>query len=420
MSKELKLKDGSVVAIIGGGPSGTSCAINLKKESIRMGIDLKIVLFEGKDFDYLYNQCVGVLSPPFERILTNELGVEFPSHLIKRRIEGYVLYGNGNKIFLNGNENEGPTYAVRRIEFDNFMLDTVRRLGVDVRKNRTTYVEFIEDKVRIFGERGYLKADVVVGAFGLDESMLGVFEKATKDSAGYKRPKRLLRSYITKIFARDDFIDRKLGNYIYAFIPGTLPNVEFGAVTPKKGHIMVNVAGRNVHSTDLIEFLKLSKVMELLPPSEESGEPDYFEGMFPASTSQNPFGDRFVMVGDATGWLRPFKGKGINTAFITGIKAAETMLKKGISKKDFEQYAIQCQSLTDDYVYGSIARNTTHIFSSIGIFDKLIDVARYDKKLYDGFYNAVSGHDSYKNIFKKIMTRKTIFNITKGLIFSFM
>ena len=65
----LPLKDNSTVAIIGGGPGGASCAIKLLKECKRTGRKIRVVIFEGKDFDHHFNQCVGVLSPPFQSIL---------------------------------------------------------------------------------------------------------------------------------------------------------------------------------------------------------------------------------------------------------------------------------------------------------------------------------------------------------------
>lgn len=48
MIRDLMLKDGSKIAIIGGGPAGSSCAIKLKKLALQKGINPRIIVYEGK------------------------------------------------------------------------------------------------------------------------------------------------------------------------------------------------------------------------------------------------------------------------------------------------------------------------------------------------------------------------------------
>jgi len=88
------LNNRSVVVIIGGGPAGTTCAIALKKLAQARGITPRIVLYEGKIFEKksYYNQCLGVLSPPLDKIMADDLGLPFPYHLIQRQIDGYVIH----------------------------------------------------------------------------------------------------------------------------------------------------------------------------------------------------------------------------------------------------------------------------------------------------------------------------------------
>ena len=51
------LKNGSTVAIIGGGPTGAACAIAIKNSAQSSGREVRVVLFEGKTFESHYNQC---------------------------------------------------------------------------------------------------------------------------------------------------------------------------------------------------------------------------------------------------------------------------------------------------------------------------------------------------------------------------
>src|SRR5918911_4096008 len=222
------------------------------------------------------------------------------------------------------------------------MLDRARELGAQVISSRVTGVEFVRtskmDEVRVYSESLYERADVLIGAFGLDEGMLSVFEEVTRKNGRFERPSKWLKSYLTTIKATARFQTEKMGHIVHAFLlPPKCPRIEFGAITPKGDHILVNIAGERVSSCDLDQFLQLPAVQALLPPFDASAI-NYYEGRFPSAPAARPYGHRYALVGDATGWLRPFKGKGINTAIITGVRAGQTMLEHGVSKRAFENY----------------------------------------------------------------------------------
>ena len=86
---------GATVAVIGGGPGGSAAAIRLAQLSRLRGLGVRVVLFEGKDFERHYNQCAGVLSPPIEELLGGRLGIELPYDIFKRQIYGYRLHAGG-------------------------------------------------------------------------------------------------------------------------------------------------------------------------------------------------------------------------------------------------------------------------------------------------------------------------------------
>src|SRR5687768_17902 len=120
---ECRLRDGSTVVIIGGGPGGSACAIKLLQDANALGMSLRVLIFEGKDFSVHANQCVGVLSPPVEDFLAHELEVHLPQALIKRQIFGYRLHGAHEDVLLTGHGATArdvghgrATYAVERAE----------------------------------------------------------------------------------------------------------------------------------------------------------------------------------------------------------------------------------------------------------------------------------------------------------------
>lgn len=404
MPGEYELNDGSVVAIIGGGPAGCSCAIKLRQLAEERGISLRIVLFERKDFNLHHNQCVGVLSPPIEKVLKEELSISIPQELIKRKIMGYHISSGKSELLLRSKIEEDPTYAVRRVKFDKFILDEVIKRGIEVIHSRVTDIEFIdrdsECEVKVYSESCTITADVVVGAFGLDEGSLYMFEESTRKKGRYVRPRMVMHTFITKVHPDSaGFINEKLGDIIHAFLLSELPNIEFGAITPKGDHVIINIAGEHVTSVDLENFLKHPAVVKYLPTALINVDQTVsYKGHFPTSPARNPYGERYITVGDSTGWLRPFKGKGITTAVMTGISAAKAMINHGISKKGFDAYAAECEYLTKDYPYGTLVRFFSHLAVKTNYYDHLIEYAKNEERLARIFYDSISGHRSYKDI----------------------
>src|SRR3970040_915700 len=184
MGKQLASEEirGKTVAISGGGPAGCATAIRLVHLSRKQDLGLRVVLFEGKDFERHYNQCAGVLSPPIEELLQCRLDVELPYEIFKRQIFGYRLHTGGKEILLVGPHRGGATYAVRRGVFARFFLASAEKAGVEVSRSRVTAIDFPRtgrDRVFLYTEGGMIKADAGVAAFGLDDGMISVFEMST-------------------------------------------------------------------------------------------------------------------------------------------------------------------------------------------------------------------------------------------------
>ena len=106
------------------------------------------------------------------------------------------------------------------------------------------------------------------------------------------------------------------------------------------------------------DFLLMPQVTRVLPSNfaMQRHELFYSRWQFPTSPAKNLFGDRYVTVGDAAGIIRAFKGKGVNTACMTGIRAAEVMMDVGISKEAFKDYYNSFSAITSDLPYGKAVR----------------------------------------------------------------
>jgi len=385
------LKNGQTVVILGGGPAGVGCAIALKNLSKEKNLSLKVVLYEGKEFEkeLEHNQCMGVLSPPIRKIFEEKLKIDFPERLVQREITGYVLHSEHNQVLLEGFGEMSS--AVRRITFDKYMLESAKKLGVEIIHSRITDIEYGVDGLMVYSESNNLKTDVIVGAFGLDYGSIKIFEK----NMPYKAP-RHLSSIVTKLHPGEEIISA-YENYIHAFLPADC-GIEFGAVTPKKNHLTINIAGYHITSEIMDKFLEFPQVRSILPLNFAlfKDNLEYYKGNFPISTAKGFYGDRYVLIGDAAGMVRPFKGKGINSALTTGILAAETMINCGISKRALKNYYRGCSEITKDIPYARLIRFFATTLGKTRIFDFIIEKAKKDSNLNRFLYNCVSASKSYK------------------------
>ncbi|MBI4791092.1 MAG: hypothetical protein HY782_29020 [Chloroflexi bacterium] len=393
------LRDGARVVVIGGGPGGVGAALAIANLASQMGRQIHVTLFEGKVFagERHFNQCVGVLSPPIDRILQDSLGIPFPRHLIQREITGYILHSDRRAILLECDD--PPGFAVRRVQFDAYLLEQARACGIQVVNGRVTDLEFHANRVIVYGDTGNSEADVVVGAFGSDDGTALVFERATD----YRAP-RFLNSIVTKIHPGAEFM-AQFGNCIHAFLPSA-PGIEFGAVTPKGNHLTMNIAGARVDVNAMGLFLHSPAARAVLPRLDGGlGENDlaFFKGRFPTSQARSFSGDRYVIVGDAAGLMRPFKGKGVNSALLSGTWAARSMMTAGISTRAFRQYHAACREITDDMPYGKAMRAIAIGISKWHLLDTVIALAAQDARLRHALFGAVSAHRSYRAIVHELL-----------------
>ncbi|PIQ96680.1 MAG: hypothetical protein COV67_08245 [Nitrospinae bacterium CG11_big_fil_rev_8_21_14_0_20_56_8] len=338
------------------------------------------------------------MSPPLETILQEQLGLKLPAPLLQKEMQGYCLHSDHLSLHLKGEE-DGATYAVNRSQFDAFLLEEARRAGAVVNHTRVTGLEFSPDRVLVYSDGENCSAAVVVGAFGLDDGTCRIFEQSTP----YRQPD-FLNTVITRLDPGADFLER-MGPTIQAFLL-SFQGLEFGAVTPKKDHLSINIAGRSVSSQTMLEFLRSAPVQRFLPPHHWREKPlNYFKGKFPIAPAKHLFGDRYVTVGDAAGLMRPFKGKGINSACLTGIFAARTILRQGVLKEAFRDHFYRdCNELTQDLPYGRIVRFLTILTTRFRFMDHLLAIAAEDPRFMKCLFNSVSGHKSYKAIFKETVS----------------
>ncbi len=414
MSKTLGPLEKGHVVIIGGGPGGTACALALHRMAAEMGRDIRLTVVEGKQFvgEMHYNQCVGVLSPPLPELLNDQLGVRFPYRLCRNQITSYILHTAREQICL---DEEQPSNALRRVQYDEYMLDQVKLRHITVVPARAVDLEFHDDRAVVYTDNSPIEADVIVGAFGMDEGSSAMFDRLTP-----YHPPRALSSIVTKFHPTQEAMDA-FGNGIHAFLPAN-PRIEFGGVTPKGNHLAINIAGISVDTDLMKSFLALPEVRAILPAAEigASNNPldfQFYKGRFPCSEARGYYGDRYVLVGDAAGLVRAFKGKGVTSAVITGIHAAETILQVGISEMAFNShYCSLNQEITQDLPFGQAMRYFTIFLARYRLLDPVIRAARQSPQLQSALFDAVSAHAPYRQVIKQSLRLNVIWAVLRNWV----
>jgi flavin-dependent dehydrogenase len=371
----LRLGEGSRIAIVGGGPSGALFAHFAAKLAASQGLRVEIVVFDGKIFARKgpagCNMGAGVVSESLTRLLLAE-GIEPPTERIQRHIRGYRLYTRDSVLDLPEISTAGEISSVYRgsgprfsafsydVSFDDFLLrHVVEEAPGSIQVIPEPVDELVPPQrpgarmVLRYGRgkpRQEYEADLVVGAFGLNTSML---QKVTALGFGY-RPPPTVRAFQAEFPIDPDHIRDVLGDRVHTFALG-LDGIRFGALTPKKEHVTVSVVGKtDLGLDDLTRFLSHPAVRSVLPI--EWVLPDRFCFCLPRlslGAATRPFADRMVLIGDSA-YCRFYKN-GFESAFITARLAAESAFGRGIGAEDFASgYYRQAMPLIRDNTYGHL------------------------------------------------------------------
>ena len=93
--EKLELKDGSSIAVIGGGPAGSFFTYFALDLANRMGLEIEIDIIEPKDFTCAgpkgCNNCGGIVSESLVQALSTE-GIVLPPNVIRRGIESSLQH----------------------------------------------------------------------------------------------------------------------------------------------------------------------------------------------------------------------------------------------------------------------------------------------------------------------------------------
>jgi flavin-dependent dehydrogenase len=435
-NSDLLLKNGSKIAIIGGGPGGSFFAHFASRYAKEAGIDVSIKIYDRKSFCQRgprgCNMCAGVISENLFNSLEEER-INIADFCVQRKIEGYCFQTHDESVVLHhpvpghiskivtvfrGN---GPLQSEHEgnVSFDDYLLNHVKEQGVEIVFDIVKSFKLPArkgDPVKVISGDGNSKnefdADLVVGAFGVNTGMM---EKVGNMGFGYKPPKTV-RTCQCEIMLSREHIEKTFGNNVFVFALGKR-DLKFASITPKADYVTVNLVGRkDLTRKNLIDFLRHPSVKKLMPEKWEI--PDDFcmcISKIPIAYANHPYADRVVIIGDAS-ISRSYKS-GIESAFNMAKLSAFTAFKNGVSARSFVNgyFKPAKKLLARDNFYGIVMlKINDYISSNRQLANRQVKLLKSTEdtktasQINEILWNMLTGNVTYKEILIKAINLRLI------------
>ncbi|WP_421800024.1 NAD(P)/FAD-dependent oxidoreductase [Haliscomenobacter sp.] len=364
------------LVIIGAGPAGATCALQLRHSNLRVLLIDKATFprsktcgdaITGRSIKTLFRCCP-------------ELVEQFRSFPQKTEIKQTRLHINAHKPVDIHWVNEA--YCCRRVDFDDALLQGVRQYAPNVQILEGFQVdEIVQDDttpgrflVGNSSQRRYFSTQFLVGSDGT-QSM--VSKKLSTTRLDQNHHAGAVRAYFsgvkglhlnrTEVFVLPEFMP----GYFWVFpLSEDTANVGFGMLTRSIARQKVNL------KEAVYAFIQASP--ELRARFGESTQVGKLEGFGLALGSRrvSMSGDHFLLIGDAASLIDPASGEGISNAIVSGKVAAETIVV-AFKKQDFSADFLKSYEKNLFKIVGKELKTSTILLRSFHFVPKLLDWSAY-------------------------------------------
>ena len=435
---EIMLEDGSSIAVIGGGPSGSFFSIYALEFAQRLDVKISIDIYEAKNFTCLgpagCNNCGGIVSESLVQLLSTD-GLVLPSTIIRRGIHSYTMHVERGSTVINTPRNEQKIASVYRgagpknfadneqHSFDDYLLGLCKENGANVIYDRVTEAERRDDGIILRTKNSIEKKyDLVVGAAGLNTKTLQMFQTICP---GYIPPK-LTKTYISEFPMEVKDMDSFFGNSMHVFLLN-LPNITFGALIPKGKYVTLVLLGQDISSATVERFIASEQVKDCFPPGMKliDAAPCKCFPFINVKAARNPFNDRVVLIGDSAS-SKLYKN-GIGAAYVAARAAAKTVVFEGISKKAFKKsYYPVCKDLDRDNLVGKFIFFVTKIiqkssFLKNGLFSMVVNEQKDSsgkQRMSSVLWDTFTGSAGYRSIFVRFLNPFLLMTFIWNIIYA--
>ncbi len=407
------------VVIIGAGPAGCVCALQLASTK------LKIALIDKETFprDKI---CGDALSAD----VINQLGKINTELLSKFKVESFKKASNGVRFFSpNGksldvdfnteektstkNGKSASGYIVKRIDFDNFLFEEVKKCkSITIFQNtRVIDVSVEEDLVLIKTKESIFEAKFVVGADGANSI---INRKLTNNKLEKNHHCAGLRQYFENVtgFHEQNHIElhfyKELSpGYFWIFpLPNNQANVGLGMLSSE-------VSKQNLNLKEMLnEIIATHPNIRNRFINSKPLETIQGFGLPIGSKKKQLSGNRFLLLGDAANLIDPFTGEGIGNAIRSGRIAAKHIIysfkKNDCSKQFNKQYDVEIYNKMWNEL--RLGRSLQNMLKYPKLFNFVVKKANKNESLRTLLTSMLTNVDLKKELVKPRFYFKLIFN----------
>ncbi|MCL2114600.1 MAG: geranylgeranyl reductase family protein [Methanobrevibacter sp.] len=388
------------VAIVGGGPIGSTLAYEISKKGFSVGI------FDKKKEIGIPLQCAGIVSKKLKEL--NEI----PNDLILNKVKGAFLHSPNHILKVEKNKTEA--FVIDRIAYDKFLAKRAIANGVKFfTKYEVNYVD-IEKGVLGFKNGKKINAKVIVGADGSNSIVSRSFNKDFNYFHGsqflvklikYNNENELERN---NSYGDDDFVDLFINTKT---LPGFL-----WSIPSSNDRYRVGLFSKNSYKeqNSLIEdFLKNNERFENYEIIEKH------HGKIPIYDEKKQLvNKRVILIGDAASQLKPTTGGGLILGFEI-VQIAKTYIEKSLNEDNIailNKYGeIFRKKYSKELKYQLKVQKTLEKLS-----DKDLDYLffKLKEKGMEKFISKYGDMDKQSILVKEILKKGLIFSILPSIVFN--
>lgn len=360
------------VAIVGGGPIGSTLAYKIAKEGY------KVAILDKKKEIGIPLQCAGIVSKKLMDV--NEI----PDNLILNSVKGAYLHSSNNTLKVEKNHTEA--FIIDRIAYDKFLAERAVNNGVKFfNQYKVTYIDSDNGIIRCQNNME-VSAKIIVGADGSKSFVSSLIN----EKFNYFNASQYLVEINTS--SRDNMIITNAVKFVDLFaISKILPGFLW-CIPTSDSSFRVGLFSNNSYK-DQKEILNSFLAND--ERFKESSIIEKYHGKIPIfDKNKKIIKDRILLIGDAASQLKPTTGGGLIIGFDTTNLAKDAIIKSLDNDninflKDYEQnfkkkyakelnYQIRVQktleNLSDndlDFMFTKLKeKNAEEIISKYGDMDK--------------------------------------------------
>ncbi len=419
--ENLKLTDGSRVAVMGCGPAGSFFTYFLLDMAERVGLDIHVDVYEPRDFTIPgppgCNMCGGVISESLVQNLSTE-GIILPTNVVQRGVDSYVLHTDTGSVRIDTPLHEkriasvfrgpGPRdlKELRWESFDGHLQKLAMQKGAQMIRARVENIERQDDRLAVTAKGKTDIYDLVAVTTGVNTAALKLIDKLGID---YKPP-RTTKTFIREYKLGEETIAKYLGSSMHVFLLN-LPRLEFAMLVPKGDYVTLAMLGHDIDNDLVKAFVHSPTFADLMPPELQlDAPPCQCQPRMTVDGATQPFGDRIVFIGDC-GVTRLYKD-GIGAAYRAAKAAATTAIFEGIAKADFQRYYLPaCRRMENDNLIGKFIFFVTSILQQWAFARRaMVRMTAYEQKKSERpkrmsmvMWDMFTGSASYREIFLRML-----------------